>query len=372
MLLIVIFAVSLGVMAISILAAASASSGGGSETEAFRLGFIDRDGSAASKDMAAYFEDSLGVGLVKTKDRNELNSDLMNKRISGIAEVPEGFQSALLAGEPKPVALTFLDDYANEAFVRGYFEAYMGSVSVLSTAADGDAASFDEMLEETRVSEPSVGTARKDAKLARQEADKEAYWFILGYFMMFSFMMSIVMAQMLHADRLDGTFRRIKASSVTSVEYVASIEGIGFVIALLIEGPGLLIWHLTGSYAGVPFGVTALMLLAFAVLVNSFAIFIGIVMPSFSGIVAVCVAVSTITSMLGGAWFPIEFAPPLFQSLSKFTPQYWVREAIYSYESGNGAFGVPLAILLLVSLLFLILTGIRFAGKRGAGRALAR
>jgi ABC-2 type transport system permease protein len=243
---------------------------------------------------------------------------------------------------------------------------------VLATAADGDAAVFERMLTEAGRLESDVETGHGDAELARREAQKEGFWFMLGFFMMFSFILSISIAQMLHTDRLDGTFRRVRASNVTSVEYVASIAAIGFIISLLIEGPALLVWHASGSYSGVPFGVTALMLFAFAVLVNAFGIFVGIVMPSFSGIVAAVVAVGTITSMLGGAWFPVELAPPLFKTLAKFTPQHWFYEAVYSYEDGAGAFGIPLAILLLASLLMLILAGLRFASNKGDGRALAR
>lgn len=369
--LVIALAVTIGVMAISILASAPSAYDGNDRT-AFHLGFIDRDGSAAAKDMAFWFEDSLHVKLVKTKDRDELDSELLNKRISGIAEIPEGFQSALLAGDPEPVRLAFLDDYANESFVRGYFDVYMESAAVLSVAADGDAAAFEKLLAETGRTEPEVGTARGDEKIARQESEKEGYRFMLGYFMMFSFIMSITIMQMLHTDRLGGTFRRIKASNVTSVEYVSSIACIGFVISLLIEGPALLIWHVTGSYTGVPVGVTVLMLFAFSVFVNAFSVLVGIIAPSFSGITAVAVAASTITSMFGGAWFPIEMAPPLFRAISKFTPQYWVYEAINSYDNGNGAFGAPLAILLLAALILLILAGVRFSGNRSAAGALAR
>jgi ABC-2 type transport system permease protein len=362
---------TLGVMAISALASAPDEDGEG-VGEAFRLGLIDRDGSAAAKDMASWFEDSLHVKLVKTKDRDELDSELLNKRISGIAEIPEGFQSALLDGDPEPVRLAFLDDYANESFVRGYFDVYMESAAVLSAAADGDAAAFEKLLAETGREEPEVGTARGDGKIARQESEKEGFRYMLGFFMMFNFIMSITVMQMLHTDRLGGTFRRIKASNVTSVAYVSSIACIGFIISLLIEGPALFFWHVTGSHMGVPLGATVLMLLAFSVLVNSISILVGIVMPSFSGIISVVVALSTISSMLGGAWFPLEMAPPLFKAASKFTPQYWVYEALYPSGNMNGALGAPLAILLLAALILLILAGVRFSGNRSAAGALAR
>jgi ABC-2 type transport system permease protein len=256
----------------------------------------------------------------------------------------------------------------------------MGSVSVLAAAAGDDETELSNMLSEMSGFEPGVTKAHMDAGLARQESDKEGFRFMLGFFMMLSFLMSMSIMQMLHADRLDGTFRRIRASNVTPTEYVLSIACIGFVISLLIVGPSLLIWRMTGSYAGVPLDVTVLMLFAFSVLVISFSVLIGIIIPSFNGIIAVSTTAATITSMLGGAWFPLEMAPPVFRAISKFTPQYWVYEAIYSFGDGNanvadaglGALVVPLAVLLLTSLIFLLLSGVRFAGNKGNARALAR
>ncbi|MDR1292067.1 MAG: ABC transporter permease [Clostridiales Family XIII bacterium] len=376
--LVLILIVSVGVIFISSLAVTLSSGGADDdkdevkETQHVRIGFIDRDGSAAVRDMASYFEDTLGIGLVRSDDRGELDSELVNKRISGIAEIPEGFQRDLLEGSPKPVELTFLDDYTNEAFIRGYFISYTDSLSVLATASGADAGVFENMLAETDRRQSDVVTESKDTELARQEADKEGYSFMLGFFMMFSFMMSIIISQMLHTDKLDGTFRRIRASSATSLEYVASVAGIGFVISLIIEGPAMLIWHVSGSYSIVPPGMTFLMLFAFATLVNAVSIFVGIAMPSFSGIIAVIIAVSTITSMLGGAWFPMDIAPPVFQAISKFTPQYWMYEIVGHYEDGSGSVGVPMAIILLAALLFLILSGIMFSSKRSDMRALAR
>jgi ABC-2 type transport system permease protein len=372
-----IFVVSIGVMVISILATASVTpvaSDDGSVKKArdIRIGFIDHDGSAVAADMKSYFEDELGISFMQTSDAGELNSDLVNKRISGIAELPEGFERALLDDHPRPVELTFLDDYTNEAFIRGYFHSYTDALAVLAAASGQDAQVVETMLAETGEHEPDVTSEAMDEKLTRQESDKEGYRFMLGFFMMFSFMMSIIISQMLHTDRLDGTFRRIRASSATPTEYVVALAGIGFVISLLIEAPALLIWNLIGSYSVVPTPVTVLMLFAFATLVNSFAIFIGIAMPSFNGIIAVTVSAATITSLLGGAWFPLELAPPLFKTLSRITPQHWMYEIVRSFEDGSGQIGIPIAILLLAALLFLILSGILFSGNKAGARTLAR
>ncbi|MDR3225852.1 MAG: ABC transporter permease [Clostridiales Family XIII bacterium] len=387
--LIISLVISLGVAFLAMTLADS----GESETPPIRLGFIDEDGSAASIDLARYLKDDLKMELVRSKGQSDsepvqsidptktgsapaqsidptaFDSELVEKRISGVIAVPNGFEHALIGGAADaPAELTFMDDYANEAFVRGYIDAYMDSLVTLAAAANGDSAKLDEMIAHTAAGGIEIKTAARDAEAGKRQSDMEGFNFMLGFFMMFCFMMSISISQMLYEDRANGTYRRIKAGKVTSVQYVASVAAIGFVIALLIEGPALLLYALSGSYSGVPIGITILMLFVFTVFVVALGIFLGISANGTNSIVSVLIAVATITSMLGGAWFPIELAPSVFPVLSLFTPQYWTFDAISSYQEGAGSIGLPVTVILLTSLLFYILAGIRFTSNRSAAR----
>jgi ABC-2 type transport system permease protein len=354
--------------------------------------------------MARYLDGELGIALVRSEDMDYLDSELVEKRISGIISLPEGFEAALLAGvaggavvtgggssenagsgsgvaggssgenagsgagvaggSSAPAVLTFLNDYANEAFLRGYIDAYLGSLSTLAAASGDDAEAFGELLADAasggvKVSEEAYSDSRE-----KEQTGKDAFSAMIGFFMMFCFMMSIGVSSMLHEDRAAGTYRRIKAGKVNSVQYVASVAAVGFVLALLIEAPSLALYTLSNSDSGVPVGITALMLFAFTLFVIAFGMFVGIAASGMNGIVSVIIAVSCITSMLSGAWFPIALAPQPFQTLSYAAPQRWVFEVIASYQNGAGSVGLPLVIVLLASLLFFMLAGIKFASNR--------
>jgi hypothetical protein len=47
-------------------------------------------------------------------------------------------------------------------------------------------------------------------------------------------------------------------------------------------------------------------------------------------------------------------------------------EIVSCYEDGAGSAGIPMAIILLAALLFLILSGIFFSGRKNDTHALAR
>jgi ABC-2 type transport system permease protein len=364
--LIVSLAVSLGVAGLSIVLTMSSGQSDNSSLPAIKIGFVDMDGSASSKDMARYMSKDLNMELVRSTDQERLDSELVEKRISGIVKIPKGFESALLAGEDQvPAELTFLDDYANEIFVRGYIGTYMSSLAILSASANGNSSDFQKLLSEAAESGVTVNTAEKDSSQEKKQSDMEGYGYMIGFYMMFTFMMSMGLSSMLFEDRVAGTYRRIRASRTTSVQYVAAVAAIGFVISLTIEGPSLLLYSLSGAEPGVPMGITVLLLFVFSVFVIALGLFTGIIVTSMNAIVGVTIAVANITSMCGGAWFPVENAPKVFQYIGLFTPQHWIYEVVRSYQEGSGGnIVLPIAIVLLAAMLFFVLAGVRFASNR--------
>ena len=342
--------------------------GGEVELATINLGYIDRDGSAVSADFARYMTDDLGMGLVLSDSVDDMNSELIDKRISGLVEVPAGFEAALLSGSPEPVALTFTDDYANEAFTRGYIDAYMQSLGLVAFAASGDAAALDGLLTQAAAERPPVAALEKDDSLLREQREKFLYRSMLSFFTMFSFVMAISVANMVFADRRDGTYRRIKAGRVTSFEYASSISAIGLVQMLLIVGPSLALYALSGGDSGVPFAVTAGLLTLFAFFITGFGLLAGLLMPTQGGIIALIIAVTTITSMLGGAFFPVDMAPKLFKTLGQFTPQHWFFSAVENWQTGLDSPIGPTLVVLLAGALCFVLAGVVFAGNRNMAR----
>ena len=362
--LLVAVAVSIGVAMIVLIVVNSF----GATANAVRFGFIDRDSSAATSDFAHYLETDMGIELVASDNVDEMNTELVEKKISGIIEIPAGFEASLLTGKPDPVLLTFMDDYANEAFMKGYIESYMQSIGVASVASGGDAALFESILAKAEVERISVSAIEKDKELLKIQADKEGLHLLLSFFSMFSFLMSISIATMLFTDRMEGTYRRIKAGRVTSFEYVSSVAAIGALMMLLIGAPAVAMYALSGSDPGMPVPAIIGALAALSMFVISFGLLIGLIMPSHGGIIAVIVAVTTITSFLSGAWFPINMAPDFFRMLGKITPQYWFFEAIGAWQTGSASPAGPILIVLLVAILCFVFAGVQFTSNRSLAR----
>ncbi len=335
---------------------------------AIKLGFIDEDHSIVAADFARYLEEDLGVELLRSDDVNAMNTALVDKHISGLVEIPKGFETMLIRGEANPILLTFMDDYANEHYTRGYIDAYMESLGVLIAASEGSESGLEELLSLAEARRIPVEAIEKDSSLMQQESDKGRYRATIGFLLMLSLMMSISIARMIFSDRMEGTYRRIKAGCVTSREYVSSVSAVGVLMMFLINIPALVLITLFAGDSGVSAGATAGLLGLYSLFVIAFALFVGLVAQSFGGIIAIIIAVTTISSMLGGAWFPIETAPKVFALLGYVTPQHWFFAAVESFQTGVGSPVGPMLIILLGAALLFVLSGVQFVNNKSLAR----
>ncbi|MDR1713651.1 MAG: ABC transporter permease [Coriobacteriales bacterium] len=340
--------------------------GGSQETgaKAVALGVIDMDGTATAADLQDYLTDELDMELV-AGDYDQLQTELIEKRISGIVEIPAGFEAALLAGrDDTPLLVTYTDDYANSAFTNAYLEQYTGSLQLLAAAADGDLEVYGELLDSAREQTPEVSVAARD----EGAAERSNIWNgIIWVFAMFAIVVIILaqgMSNLLFDDRKAGTFRRVQASDVRPWQYIAGVCLAGFTVSLAMVVPVIAFLAAQGLGAEYHLGVIALLSLMEVLFVVGLALLCGLFLASRNTITAAVIASSTILNMIGGAWFPLEYAPQFMQTLAHFTPQYWFVQPIYIMAEG-GSVNWPLntLVLALFATLCFLLSGIRFATR---------
>lgn len=336
-----------------------------SELTVLPIGLVDRDRSPASADFADYLETGLSMDVKDSDDMEAMKSDLLDRRIAAIAEIPAGFQDALIAGNEKPLNLIFLDDYANKAFIQGYADTWLASAGNIAETS-GTEASFQNLLSEAKANEPPVKVNPFDSSQRKREAEKEGFNNLVGFYCMFVFMISAIISYSLSTDRSGGCYSRIRSSRVTVFGYTSSMWLLGISISLFMIIIPLAYMKVIGTWTGAPFPVITLMIALYTIFVVSFGLLMGMCLTGLNSVIAVIVGTATISSMLGGAYFSIDYAPPLFQKLAMITPQYWVYDALKSYQNGDGVWFLPSVILMLMSLLCLLLTGVRFAGRSNA------
>jgi ABC-2 type transport system permease protein len=341
----------------------------------------DLDQTQTSGMFAAYLENELGMSVHTGYTENEIKNALIENDIAAHLTVPKGFENSLLkSGMPVsdnasgkgetilPIEIMALDNYENEAFLRAYIDAYIASLANLAPVAAGDRAKLIELIQETAKDSPEVEVATRDKEQLRKYGQMNGFKIMIGFYATFAFIVAISFVMMLFNDRRNGTYRRIKSGSVTSLEYAASYVAVGMVQVLVLASLPLAFCEIKNIYTGVPFGVTLLLVVIFSAFVVSFGLLIGILLSSDGAVYAVIVGFSVITSMLGGAWFPLEYSPSAIQMVGKLTPQYWIFDTIISCQNGGSVPIISLLIVVLAALLLFVLAAVRFASNKSGTR----
>jgi ABC-2 type transport system permease protein len=333
------------------------------------IGLYDADNSVLSADFRTYLSEELGMRVLLSGSYDELKTELVERHIAGIAEVPEGFEELLLAGNAAPLLITFLDDYANSVFVKSYLDGYMRSVSLLASASQGDGTRFHSMLSGTRDNSVGLSVTSADLESRRYETVHEGFVRTLGFFFMVSFLLAFGISNMLSDDRESGTVQRIQVSSATAAQYILGLCLVGLLISVILASVVLCYMYLSAPLISIPFLSAALICLAFSLVVVGLALVCGLYLKSKNAILAAIIGISTIFSLLGGSYFPIDSSPELLQRLARVTPQFWAIDALSGLRfDADYNWGFNLAILCLFALLLFILSGIRFASNRSSAQ----
>jgi ABC-2 type transport system permease protein len=328
------------------------------------VGLVDEDASALSDDFRAYATTHLNLRFVED-DLAALTSELVEKRISAIIEIPAGFEDAVVAGTAGAFQVTFMGDYANRMFIQGYLEEYTTAVSMVAAGAGGDAAVFTQMLAEARAQAGTVVTVPLDVTQAQREADRAAFITIMGFFMMLGSLVALGLATAVHDDRTRGTYDRVRASDVPPAAYVTGFSAAGLVAVVTMVVVFFVYLLATGVGHHVALAPAALLSLLFGLFVVGFALAAGMYFRTKQGIVWAVIAGSTILNLLGGAYFPLEFTPTLIQQIAHASPMFWLSDGLRQAQDGNTpGWLLCAAVLTAVAALCFMVAGRRFAARQ--------
>jgi ABC-2 type transport system permease protein len=327
------------------------------------IGYLDHDKTAVSADFERYATERLGMTLVEG-DSRFLETELVEKRISAIVEVPTGFGKAVVEGEESALLTTFMDDYANRVFLEAYLEGYADSLTILAAAAQGDEARLERMLANVEEQSAEVTSVPLEIEGAQAALEREVFGVVLGFFIFVAPMLALGMANLLYDDRVKGTYRRVRASNVHAFSYVGGVCVAGFVAALLMVLVFFGFLLVTGKGTTFPLAQSMVLCLLFTLFIVALALVFGLFINNRMAIFFGLVIAATVFSLLGGAFFPVEYSPGFMQQFAHVSPVFWFMEALNGLLDGDtSGFFLSAAILTLFALLGFLIAAVRFASR---------
>jgi len=125
-------------------------------------------------------------------------------------------------------------------------------------------------------------------------------------------------------ERHNKTLARL-LTTPTEKFFIISGKMLGFFLVGFIQFMILILFGqlvLKVNWGNLPLGVL-LLVVSYVLSVTGLGTLLSVVVRTSAQAGAFAVLISMVTSMLGGAWWPIEIAPKFMQNIARFTPQYW-------------------------------------------------
>ena len=125
-------------------------------------------------------------------------------------------------------------------------------------------------------------------------------------------------------ERHNKTLARL-LTTPTEKFFIISGKMLGFFLVGFIQFMILILFGqlvLKVNWGNLPLGVL-LLVVSYVLSVTGLGTLLSVVVRTSAQAGAFAVLISMVTSMLGGAWWPIEIVPKFMQNIARFTPQYW-------------------------------------------------
>ena len=325
-----------------------------------KTGLIDHDKSLLSEDLKDYLESMLGMEVILENNYERQAGLLIDRDISAIIEIPQGFYAEAAAGNVRELVITTLDDYENAAFIEVYLNSYMQSVKMLSDAAEGSAEMFSRMLS----ADVRAGEVRFAENKDKGADVFSAFVFAEGFMLMLITGVTFFVSNSIITDRQQGTYSRIVCSPIKPAEYIAGTALWGIICGTVMNAVFIVYTYSMHGDLSVPSGISLVAGELFVIFSVGLSIMLALLIHSKQTLFTVGIGYTTFGCMLGGAWFPIADGLGAIGNVAKIFPQYWLMGMLRD-RNGNPdyVFFPRLCILALFALLVYLLSAVVFSKK---------
>lgn len=372
----------------AVLGGAMSNAYGGDEPGAdprFPILAIDQDQSLLSGQMVAALEASDVIRPVVRSDAEaedlagDVAAALEEEEVPALLVIPAGFEQALRDGQQAPLELhkapndnrVLAIEQAVGAAARQVDSAVAAALASVQAAEQVEP--FVDAAARVAYFEQGLGMAREmladpparvEATQAPEVTSEIAGGFeqsSAGQLVTWTLITLIGAAEVFVAERLGGTLRRLVVTPSHKTTILAGkIAGrlaMGLVQMAVLIGFGALLFKV--EWGRSPLALV-LLVVAFGLAAVAFGVMLGTFARTRSQAGGLTVLFSMLMAALGGAWWPLEITPSIYQAVVKVLPTTWAMIGFNNVlVRGQGVVGVwPQATILLGFALLFFVVGI--------------
>jgi ABC-2 type transport system permease protein len=316
---------------------------GGAENS-LPVAIADLDGSPASQAFVERLSRSTLIDL-RVTDAGDLDSAVRGQKVAAAVLIPQGFGSALNAGEA--TAITFIR-VETSAGAQSVAEAVQTAVSetnasllatraAMETVATSTDATVDATLAAQAAKTADAQLAAPAVTLQVLDTGTNAVNYASGFdqsssgslvnWVLFSL---LGVASTMVWERRRGLLRRLGVAGLRAREIIGgkmlAMVIITFIQQLLLVLLGQIAFGV--HYFNSPAGLLVVMI-SLSVMAASFGLFVSSLFRTEQAVIATTVICAQLLAAMGGAWFPLEITSSTFSRVAHVLPSAWVMDSLH-------------------------------------------
>ena len=322
--------------------------GGGDEK--IPVGFLNNDRGIYGKAFEEILrkEESIKIVAMAEDDEDKMRNLVKDSKLSVGLIIPDNFSEKLKVGEQVVIEI-LKSERGSSYFLEELIEKVAERISIDALAANFTVEKIGErrmVLEEEVLEDekeriweeafvkadaffepaPSIGIEYVVLSVEKRDenipmgVEASSPGFAVMFVMMGVCFAGVAMVQ----ERHNKTLARL-LTTPTEKFFIISGKMLGFFLVGFIQFMILILFGqlvLKVNWGNLPLGVL-LLVVSYVLSVTGLGTLLSVVVRTSAQAGAFAVLISMVTSMLGGAWWPIEIVPKFMQTIARFTPQYW-------------------------------------------------
>ncbi|WP_274362864.1 ABC transporter permease [Paenibacillus thermotolerans] len=321
-----------------------------------KAAIIDKD---HTEFTAALQRNLQSKAAIRSIAEEEIEKRLMSLKVDYVLVIDQGFTNRLIRGEEGGITAYSIQESNVAAPVSASLELWLSHAKTIALAVNHDPDAFYAAF--AQYDEQSLLQA--DHRLVIDPGAERTRW-VLGYFVISMLYSSLIAALYIILNKNNRTLYRTLAAPVTIRSYMLQTIGSFLVVCLVqITFALVVIRSVYNMYMGDSVVDMYLFLAAFSLVSVSLGVAISSISKSVVQACLIGISLFPPITMLGGAYFPLDFAPEIIQTLSKLSPVSWVIGGIQKLLLGQTIMelGKEISIMLLFSLIFFLFGTMRKA-----------
>lgn len=324
------------------------------EQPVVKTALFDHDQTALTEALTKHVTDRTSV---LTFEEHELEGKLISLEVDYVLVIDKGFTDRLIAGEEGGITAYSVKESNFAGPVGTFVEQWLQHGRILASAVDHNNEAFYEQFNRY----DQQGVFQLEQRSVVNEGVTRSLS-VFGYFIIAMLYTSLITGLFILLNKSNHTFFRTLTAPVSVRGYMLqTIVGFLFVAFVQITFVMLLLKCVFGIYMAGSMMSIYVFIIIFSLVSVSFGVAISSISKNTIQACLIGICLIAPMAMLGGAYFPLDYAPDLILTISKFTPVSWVVNGMEKLLLGASIvdLGKEISVLLLFATIFFLIGTMR-------------